>query len=300
MGNGEDQDVTMSSPASATSDGMKLLGLNAAVWYNDGSPQTTRRINRFESLAEEYDLVALQEVFMPSLCGCANLFNWTDPDRLPVHLPNHNVAIAEAGCCRCVNSGLVVASKWPIIDSKSHALPSGGAWFFPCCCLKQHTLQEVTLHMGHSGSLTVLNTHLLPDEMTVWPCPMSLQSADALRYSQLNAVQSIMAGLHDRPWIATGDFNLDLNKHHHVATKLLNAQGATFAEEGTLNMTESWMKHPQNTLNPVWATDGVFWGGGVSLKAPAVRLDNPTQCTLSDHYAFETEVEIHTVNASIY
>ena len=123
--------------------------MSANLW-NLNEP-LTERMSRFSAMVAELrpDVIAMQEVC--PLPGTTS--------RLQLDLVD---ALAEYHLHYCVahtwpegNEGLAIASRLPVVESRSYRLPDGPPEFEPA-----RAVQYLRLAWGDGGGLGVLNTHL--------------------------------------------------------------------------------------------------------------------------------------------
>jgi len=253
---------------------MKILTFNCFI--TPLSPHVNFRITRLVDylLASEFEIICLQEV---SYTYVARKISKKLSDN------GYNVFYHSNGLL--VAGGLLIASKFPMIDSEFYKYEEQGkliSFSFADVILGKGFL-HVTLECN-SGNLDIINTHLISE----FPMRNDLSCYNNLQLKELSKyVSHISAG----NLIICGDFNTQQSINASNVTRVINNNDTKTVEESNTNRKGFYSIKVNDRV------DNIFYGTRIKEVYSDIVLDNPWQkgkklVHLSDHYGIYMDFDI--------
>jgi endonuclease/exonuclease/phosphatase family metal-dependent hydrolase len=180
-------------PENYTSNSINKTNLNKSiVTYNiQKFPFSLKSLNdeKIKNIINNHSIILLQECFSEAY------------DNLENYYPEYHICRGNLKEINLMNSGLVIMSKFPIIDVKFKKYSVSNPWSFDRFSEKGFLTASINIE---NKCIKVINTHL--------------QSSDFQRYdkyalSQLNELLTYIEELDKNKdeYIVAGDFNIDIN-----------------------------------------------------------------------------------------
>ena len=248
-------------PENYTNNGIDNIDLNnlSIVTYNiQKFPWALKSLGDEEisKIIKSHSIVLLQECFNETY------------DSLEIHYPDYYICRGNLKGLNMMNSGLVIMSKFPIIDVKYKEYKDANPWSFDYFSEKGYLTANIKIGDKY---IKVVNTHL--------------QSSDFHRYdkyalSQLKDLMSYLNGLvnNREDYIAGGDFNIDINDIKEIQNIEINNIKSPTKPTIFINLATSHTRNEYKENYEPFIFDYFITSGSLDFSKPVVISSN-----YSDH-----------------
>lgn len=161
--------------------------LSVITWNIQKLPWITKSVSCLTDLLDKYDIILLQECFMVQIQTLKNLF------------PTHWISKGFLSGPKLLNSGLVILSKYPIVQVQFYPFENSNPYTSDYLCEKG--ILVATVYVG-GKYLYVVNTHLQASYYSPY---------DPVALEQFAELEKIIKLMEKNKYIIAGDFNIDTN-----------------------------------------------------------------------------------------
>ena len=224
-------------------------------WKSFASPE----INR---LIRQHSIVCLQECFDEALHALEHYF------------PHYYISRGTLKGWKLFNSGLVILSKYPILEAEFHPYRD----FNRCSCdmLSEKGFLSILIDMGKKGQVRIINTHLQSSDYERFDKKAILQMTQLLNYLRTVRV----------PYIVGGDFNIDV--HDMDKLSIIGEKNCSYSKDPTVYID---FKNGTTSAEQIDRHEPLrfdyFIHSGLLIERPMV-----IKSSFSDHQAVGTRYEI--------
>jgi endonuclease/exonuclease/phosphatase family metal-dependent hydrolase len=248
-------------PENYTNNGIDNIDLNnlSIVTYNiQKFPWALKSLGDEEisKIIKSHSIVLLQECFNETY------------DSLEIHYPDYHICRGNLKGLNMMNSGLVIMSKFPIIDVKYKEYKDANPWSFDYFSEKGYLTANIKIGDKY---IKVVNTHL--------------QSSDFHRYDKyaLSQLKDLMSYLNDldnnrEDYIAGGDFNIDINDIKEIQNIEINNIKSPTKPTIFINLATSHTRNEYKENYEPFIFDYFITSGSLDFSKPVVISSN-----YSDH-----------------
>lgn len=148
-------------------------------------PWSFKTFEKIKKLFEANSIILLQECYDESFSN------------LETHFPNYYICRGTLSGINIMNSGLVILSKYPIIESTFFQFNDYNPLSFDCLTEKGFLVAKIAIN---NQKICIINTHLQSSDFQRFDPNAFLQMNQLLAYINKN----------NEPYIIGGDFNIDI------------------------------------------------------------------------------------------
>jgi len=224
-------------------------------WKSFASPEINRLIRR-------HSIVCLQECFDEAFHALEHYF------------PYYYIARGTLKGLKLFNSGLVILSKYPILEAEFH--PYRDCNRCSCDMFSEKGFLSILIDMGNKRHVRIINTHLQSSDYERFDKKAILQMTQLLNY--LKTVQV--------PYLVGGDFNIDV--HDMDKLSIIGETNCSYSKDPTvyIDFKKGTTSADQVALHEPLRFD-YFIHSGLHIERPMV-----IKSSFSDHQAVGTRYEI--------
>ncbi len=161
--------------------------LSVITWNIQKLPWITKSVSCLSDLLDKYDIILLQECFMVQIQTLKNLF------------PTYWISKGFLSGPKLLNSGLVILSKYPIVQVQFYPFENSNPYTSDYLCEKGILVARVYIGGEY---LYVVNTHLQASHYSPY---------DPVALEQFAELEKIIRIIKKNKYLIAGDFNIDPN-----------------------------------------------------------------------------------------